>query len=181
MTPGFVIWFTGLPAAGKTTLARAVAAQLADAGVPTQLLDSDELRRVLTPQPTYSAAERRWFYSTLVFLARLLATNGVNVLIAATAAARAERDLARQTLPRFAEVYVAATPAACRRRDPKGLWRRVDAGVIRGLPGADLAYEVPDSAESTVDTEQLTVAAAVAQVLRDLAAFLQPEPEGEVP
>jgi adenylylsulfate kinase len=168
VAPGFVIWLTGLPSAGKTTLARALRRLLAERGVAVQILDSDELRPVLTPEPTYSREERDWFYGVVVYLAALLARNGVNVLIAATGPRRAYRDEARVQLERFAEVYVACSPRACRERDPKGLWARADAGEIDTLPGAGASYEAPTSPEVRVDTEQLSAEEAARVILHEL-------------
>ncbi len=163
--PGFAIWFTGLPASGKTTLARALQRQLEAEGIRVQLLDSDELRRRLTPHPTYRAEERDWFYETIVFLAELLTRNGVNVLIAATAPARRYRDAARARLARFAEVLVACPPDVCRARDPKGLWGRADRGDISAFPGVGVAYEPPSSPELRVNTAHLTVEEATRRIL----------------
>jgi adenylylsulfate kinase len=87
--PGFAIWLTGLPSSGKTTLAHALSHLLTERGIAVQILDSDELRRRLTPNPTYSAEERDWFYDIITFLAELLTTNGVNILIAALGIRRA--------------------------------------------------------------------------------------------
>jgi adenylylsulfate kinase len=133
-----------------------------------QLLDSDELRKVLTPQPSYSAAERDWFYDVLVFLAELLANNGVNVIIAATAAQRAYRDRARERLSRFAEVYVDAPAEVCAQRDPKGLWQKVESGAISDLPGADLPYEPPLQPEAHVNTAGISAEEGAREVLRQL-------------
>lgn len=170
MAAGFALWFTGLPSSGKSTLARAVAERLAEAGTAVQLLDSDEMRRVLTPEPTYSAEERDWFYEVLVYIARLLVENEVNVMIAATGARRRYRAAARARLPRFAEVYVACPQAVCRERDPKGLWAKADQGLITGLPGADAPYEPPAAPEARVDTGDLTVAEAATRVVNQLQA-----------
>jgi adenylylsulfate kinase len=128
-TNAFALWFTGLPAAGKTTLARAVQRQLADRDVQTLLLDSDEMRMILTPQPTYAAEEREWFYRVLADLAAWLVRNGINVLIAATANRRAYRQRARQQIARFGEVYVRCGLATCQRRDPKGIYARQWCGT----------------------------------------------------
>lgn len=168
MATGFAIWFTGLPSSGKSTLARAVAEQLAAEGTGVQLLDSDGLRRVLTPEPTYTAEERDWFYEVVVFVARLLVENGVNVLIAATGPRRRYREAARARLPRFAEVYVFCPPAVCRDRDPKGLWAKADQGLITTLPGAGAPYEPPAVPEAQVDTSELSVAQATTQLLKQL-------------
>lgn len=170
-TPGFAVWFTGLPASGKTTLARAVQQRLSERGYIVELLDSDELRRQLTPEPTYTPAERDWFYDTIVFLADLLTRSGVNVLIAATGPRRAYRDAARARLPRFAEVYVDCPPQICRERDPKGLWQQAAQGEIERLPGAGAPYEPPPSPEIHVPTASLSASEAADRVLRQLVTL----------
>ncbi len=168
--PGFAIWFTGLPAAGKTTIAQTVQQQLAALGIRAQLLDSDAVRARLIPEPTYSAAEREGFYDLLVYLAQLLTQNGVNVLIAATGHKRAYRHAARSTLARFAEVYVECPPAICRQRDPKGLWMKADRGEIKGLPGAGELYEEPVSPEVQVRSDHLSADKAASEVVWTLTA-----------
>jgi adenylylsulfate kinase len=170
---GFVIWFTGLPAAGKTTVARAVQSQLTAQGIQTVLLDSDELRAVLTPTPTYSDAEREWFYSVLVYLAAWLARGGVNVLIAATANRRAYRQAARSQIERFAEVYVQCALVICRQRDPKGIYARAAQGGASHVPGLGSHFEPPDKPEATVCTEQGTPADAAQVVLAQLTGFVK--------
>lgn len=168
MAAGFALWFTGLPSSGKSTLARAVAERLAEQGTAVQLLDSDEMRRVLTPEPTYSAAERDWFYDVVVYVAHLLVQNGVNVMIAATGGRRRYRAAARGRLPRFAEIHVDCPPAVCRERDPKGLWAKADQGLITRLPGADAPYEPPAAPEARVETSDLSVEQAATQILNQL-------------
>ena len=163
--PGFAIWFTGLPAAGKTTLAQTVQRQLAACGLSTILLDSDELRAILTPEPTYSDGERDWFYSALAGLAALLTRNGVNVLIAATAHRRAYRDAARAQIERFAEVYVACPAEVCQQRDPKGIYARAEKGQAARVPGLGRTFEPPLRAELTIDTAQRKPAEAAALVI----------------
>jgi len=96
--PGFVLWLTGLPSSGKSSLAGELVRLLAERGVAVQVLDSDELRQVLTPEPTYSPRERDWFYDTLGYIAALLARNGVNVVVAATGPLRQHRQAARQLI-----------------------------------------------------------------------------------
>lgn len=166
--PGFAIWLTGLPASGKTTLAHALSHLLAQRGIATQVLDSDELRRTLTPNPTYSPEEREWFYDVITFLAELLTGNRVHVLIAATASRRAFRQAARDRIACFAEVYVKCPPEVCRTRDPKGLWARADRGQITALPGAGAAYEPPALPEATVDTGRYPAEEAAHRILSQL-------------
>jgi adenylylsulfate kinase len=167
---GFAIWLTGLPSSGKTTLAHALSRLLSERGVAVQVLDSDDLRRRLTPNPTYSSEERDWFYNVVTFLAGLLTDNGINVLIAATASRRAYRQAARARIGRFAEVYVDCSPEVCRARDPKGLWKRADEGEITTLPGAGVPYDPPQSPEVHVDTARLSVEKAARHILAQLDA-----------
>ena len=150
--PGFAIWLTGLPSSGKTTVAHALSDLLAERGIAVQVLDSDELRTRLTPNPHYSPQERDWFYAMVTFLAELLTQNGANCLIAATASRRAYREAARRRIKRFAEVYVDCPPAVCQERDPKGLWQRAHKREIDALPGFGSPYEPPESPDVRVDT-----------------------------
>lgn len=162
---GFVLWFVGRPAAGKSTIAHLLHEELTKAGLASCVLDSDELRAILTPQPTFSDAEREWFYAALVGLAGVLARNGVHVLIAATGQRQAYRAVAYAQLPHFAEVYVHCSLTTCQARDPKGLYARAQAGAIEQLPGAGAIFEPPVAPALIIDTEQQTPAAAVELVL----------------
>lgn len=149
--PGFAVWLTGFPASGKSTIARFLAALLAGHGARAFVLDSDDLRSLITPKPRYDAAERDRFYGTLADLARTLSENGVPVLVAATANRRAYRDRARAGIPRFLEVHVACPLEVCRKRDPKGIYRRAAAGTARNVPGVSAPYEPPLRPEVVVD------------------------------
>lgn len=166
--PGFVIWLTGRPAAGKTTLAREMRQLLAEQGIHTVILDSDELRKIVTPRPEYSEEERNWFYEVVALLAAWLARNGVNVLIAATAHRRLYRDQARVLIQRFAEVYIDCPVAMCRQRDRKGLYTQVAAN----LPGVGVPYEAPLAAEAVVDTGRHRPARAAVLVCQQLGQHL---------
>lgn len=163
--PGFVLWLVGRPASGKSTLARLLHQQLAEVGVVSCVLDSDEVRAILTPQPTYSDAERDWFYRTLVDLAALLSRNGVAVLIAATGQRQAYRAAAYQQIPTFAEIYVQCSLDTCRARDPKGLYAKAQAGLVTQLPGVDARFEPPQAPALILDTEVQTPAESVALMM----------------
>lgn len=141
MSHGAVVWLTGLPSSGKTTLAERIAARLREERVPAVVLDSDEVRDVVVPSLGHGVADRDVFYQTLGGLASLLARRGLVVLVAATAHRRVWREHARHRAPRFIEVYVATPLEECRRRDPKGLFAR--AGDLPDLPGVGVAYEPP--------------------------------------
>jgi len=172
---GFGIWFTGLPASGKTTLAHALADELAARGLPVQVLDSDALRQVLTPEPSYTEEERAWFYGTMVTIGRLLAQNGINVLLAGTAHRRAYRDRARQAFGRFAEIYVRCSLETCMERDEKGVYAKALAHQASTVPGLQVPYETPQSPEVTVDTELQTVSECTRHIVSRLEelSFLQ--------
>lgn len=139
--PGAVVWLTGLPASGKSTLATRLEARLREARVPAVVLDGDEVREVLVPPPGHDPAGRDACYRTLAGLAALLARRGQVAIVAATAHQRAWRELARARAPRFVEVHVATPVDECRRRDPKGLY--ATAAIAAALPGAGVAYEPP--------------------------------------
>ncbi len=165
---GLTIWLTGLPASGKTTLAGVLAARLAERGHSVEVLDADALRQILTPRPRYDEEERKWFYGVLVYLADLLSRHGVTVLLAATAHRRAYRELARGTLPRFAEVYVSCPIGECRRRDRKELYQRARLGLIQTLPGEQEPYEAPEAPSAVANTELLDPEEAADSVIHQL-------------
>lgn len=142
---GAVVWFTGLPAAGKSTLAATLVARLRERGASAVLLDSDQVRDALVPPPGHDGVARDGFYRTLAGLAALLARQGLVVAVAATAHRRVWRALARALAPRFIEVYVDTPLAECQRRDPKGLYAA--ASALPHLPGVNVPYEPPQAPE----------------------------------
>jgi adenylylsulfate kinase len=146
---GVVVWFTGLAASGKTTLAGRVRARLLAQATPTCTLDGDVLRGIIAPQLGYSDGERRQFYTALAKLAAELAEQGLIVLVPATAHLREYRQKARDLAPRFIEVWLKTPLAECERRDPKGLYAAATASPGH-LPGVDVAYEEPTHAEVVV-------------------------------
>lgn len=174
---GWAVWLTGLPASGKTTIARALWQRLGSAGVPAAILDSDELRRVITPEPTFSPTERDQVYTALVDLAALLTGYGVNVIIAATGSRRAYRQAARTRLMPFAEVWVVCPPELCRARDPKGLYAQAAAGIISNLPGIDASYEAPEAPDLTIDSARQTPAENVATMMLALPFLRERSPD----
>jgi len=141
VTAGAVVWLTGLPASGKSTLAGHLVDRLRGRGREPILLDGDEVRAALVPTPGYDPVGRDGFYRSLGNLAGLLAGQGAVVVVAATAHRRVWRDAARARAPHFVEVHVATAADECARRDPKRLYARPDARA--DLPGAGTAYEPP--------------------------------------
>jgi adenylylsulfate kinase len=168
-TEGFVLWFTGLPSSGKSTLARAVAAELRALDTPTILLDGDEVRAALRPSPAYDEASRDAFYETLTNLAALACAQGLVVLVAATAHKRAFRARARDALGdrRFAEVFVDTPLSLCEQRDSKGLYRASSDGAVATLPGVGAAYERPEAPALIVYPDEPAAPSRVARWLVD--------------
>jgi adenylylsulfate kinase len=162
MDAAFAVWLTGLPASGKSTIARVLLVELQQRGLRPAWLESDALRALLTPQARYDDAERELFYESLVHLGAFLAQRGVPVILDATANRRAYRDAARQRIARFAEVFVDCPQRVCEARDPKGLYSRARQGAVSSLPGAQAAYEPPLAPELVVrgDVESPQEAAA---------------------
>lgn len=163
---GSVVWLTGLPASGKSTLAGRLRDALQQHGMTPCLLDSDELRNIIGERLGYSEEDRGAFYAMLARLAAELARQGLIVLVAATANLRSYREHARAVAPRFVEVWVATPLEECQRRDPKGLYANADR--LQQLPGVGVIYEEPLNPE--VRTRGTDDAAVVEQVLRAVLA-----------
>jgi len=147
---GFAVWITGLPASGKSTVTAALEKELALRGLKVAVLESDALRKVLTPRPRYDEEERNVFYGALAHVGQLLTEHGVSVIFDATANRRAYRDRARHAIARFLEVFVDCPLDVCMSRDPKGIYRRGREGSAAGVPGMDAVYEPPDAPDVTV-------------------------------
>ncbi len=145
------MWLTGLPASGKSALARELVLALEARGLRPAVLESDAVRPILTPSPTYDDAERDAFYRTLGWAAGLLADHGVPAIVDATANLRRYRDLARARITRFLEVHVECPLAVCMARDPKGIYRRGVGDPAGRVPGLHVPYEPPLAPEVTTD------------------------------
>jgi sulfate adenylyltransferase len=171
---GLVVFFTGLSGSGKSTIARGVTDALLETGERTvTLLDGDVVRRELSAGLTFSRADRDMNIRRIGWVAAEVARHGGLALccpIAPYAAARGmARQLAREVGAGFVLVHVATPLDVCEARDRKGLYARARAGELTGMTGIDDPYEVPTDADLTVDTSELTVAAAVDTVLAHLA------------
>ena len=154
------IWITGLPASGKSTITAALKPKLEALGHSVEVLESDEVRRALTPNPTYSHEERGLFYRALAFFGCRLTEHGVTVIFDATANKRAFRDYARELIPNFVEVAVECPLEVCRQRDRKGTYRRGEAGGSTTVPGLQDPYEPPMNPEVSIDATTISPDAA---------------------
>jgi adenylylsulfate kinase len=154
---GVVAWFTGLPSAGKSTLAAAVAGELRRRAIPAVTLDSDDIRAML-PSLGYDDAARNQLYALLARLAAHIARQGHVVLVPATAHRLTYRDAARALAPAFLEIFVDTPLDEARRRDTKGLY----AGAVASAPGVGTDYEPPVAPAFRVRPGEADAAARIA-------------------
>lgn len=158
VTSGATIWLTGLPSAGKTTLARALEKRFLEAGQRVEVLDGDVVRTYLTKDLGFTPDDRRENVRRIGFVADLLSRNGVVVLCPVIAPYRDSRDEVRELHgDRFIEVHVATSVDECSKRDVKGLYAKQQAGELSGLTGVDDPYEPPLNPEIVVQTEGRTL------------------------
>ncbi len=165
---GCTLWLTGLPSAGKSTIAAGVAELVRVAERPVQVLDGDEIRRHLTADLGFSRRDRDENVRRIGFVARMLAQNGLVVLVPVIApyeaARRSVRDQHADHGLAFVEVYVSTPVDVCAARDVKGLYAEQRAGRLSGLTGVDDPYEEPQSPDLLVPAHRQTVEQSVSAV-----------------
>ena len=140
-----------MPASGKTTITHQLIHELNQRNVDVQVLESDTLRQVLTPNPSYTPEERETFYNSMVYFGKLLTNNGVNVIFDAVANRKRWREKAREEIPRFLEIFVKTSLEICRQRDPKGIYKSADRGDAKFVPGQQQVYEAPLKPDIVLD------------------------------
>ncbi|MCP5409289.1 MAG: adenylyl-sulfate kinase [Chromatiaceae bacterium] len=167
-----VIWFTGLSASGKSTIAGALEQILTHQGYHTYLLDGDNVRHGLCNDLGFSDDDRSENIRRVGEVAKLMADAGLIILAAFISPFRSDRRIVREILPegQFVEVFVDATLEVCRKRDPKQLYAKADRGEIKCFTGIDSPYEEPYNPEVRIDANRLSVAEAVNQLLAYLHA-----------
>jgi len=165
---GVVIWFTGVPASGKSTIAAAVEKELLAQDLPVENLDADEVRANLSPNLGYTAEARDENTKRLAWMSQMLSKHGINVIVAAVSPLRSHRDRARQWCPKFVEVFVDCPLEVCQQRDPQGLYARAARGEVNDIAGMHMPYEAPNSPEVHCPTHLLSVQDCVQAVIDEL-------------
>ena len=152
---GAVLWFTGLSACGKSTVANAVDHKLHQLGKHTFVLDGDNIRMGLNKNLGFSAEDRAENIRRIGEVAKLFASAGTLALTAFISPYRADRDKVREILQpgEFIEIYVNASLETCEKRDPKGLYKKARAGEIKNFTGISDPYEAPEKAELVLDSD----------------------------
>lgn len=156
---GLVIWFTGLSASGKSTLAIALERKLYENGMLTQVLDGDKIRSGLNNNLGFTAEDRIENIRRIAEVSRLFSDCGIIAISAFISPTNAIRKMARNIIgnKNFFEVYVSTSIEVCEQRDPKGLYKKARAGTISDFTGISAPYEEPDDAQLTIDTSKYTV------------------------
>ena len=168
---GFVIWFTGLSASGKTTIANIVEPEFERRGYVVDHLDGDIIRTHLSKGLGYTKEDRDANIARIGWVASRLARAGAAVVVSAISpyaeARRHARSLVEQNAP-FVEVHVATPLDECARRDPKGLYAQAFSGELENFTGVSAPYEEPRDPELRVDTTGATPTESAALVLARL-------------
>lgn len=176
---GFVLWFTGLPCSGKSTLADLLKPELEKRGRLVDVLDGDVVRTHLTKGLGFSKEDRDTNIRRIGFVAGLVARHGGIAITAAISPYRAIRDEIRGSVENFIEVFVNTPLEICIKRDVKGMYKRALAGEMKGFTGVDDPYEAPVSPEITIETETETPEMSAARILGKLEQLGLIEPAHE--
>src|ERR1041385_792491 len=172
MHKGFVLWFTGLSGAGKTTLSTRLAEELKARGLRVEILDGDEVRTNLSKGLGFSKEDRDTNIRRIGYVSRLLARNNVAVIAAAISPYREVRDEVRRAIAEngaaFIEVFAKCSIDVLAERDVKGLYKKALAGELKGFTGVSDPYEEPFHPEAIVETDRETIEASTEKILKAL-------------
>jgi adenylylsulfate kinase len=168
VTRPFIIWMTGLPCAGKTTIAKNLKKFITDLAI----LDGDELREWLPTKNDFSKKGRNEHNRTVAHIAKLLLEHNISVCVSLVSPYKENRETARAIISgdgyRFIELYVKCALSICERRDIKGFYKRARKGEIKQFTGIDDVYEVPDNPDLIIDTENNTLEYTISHILEYL-------------
>ncbi|MET7687419.1 adenylyl-sulfate kinase [Streptomyces sp. NPDC005483] len=168
VTTGATVWLTGLPSAGKTTIAYELAGRLREEGHLVEVLDGDEIREFISAGLGFSREDRHTNVQRIGFLAELLARNGVKALVPVIAPYSDSREAVRkrhqESGAAYLEIHVATPVEVCSVRDVKGLYAKQAAGELSGLTGVDDPYEEPETPDLRIESQNQTVQESAAAV-----------------
>ncbi|MGF6760360.1 adenylylsulfate kinase [Paraburkholderia sp. GAS33] len=171
-----VIWMTGLPGAGKTTIAQALNTALLEQGTKVVVLDGDTLREGLCSDLGFSDLDRLENVRRIAHVARLFQQMGHVVLVATISPLAAQRELARGIIGAgFLETFISASAERCSQRDPKGMYAQARLGKIAQFTGVSSAYEVPANPDLVIETSRCRVESAVATIILRLGKRVRTE------
>ncbi len=167
---GLVVWFTGLPASGKSTLAIAMERKLYNEGFLTQVLDGDKIRNGLNKNLGFTEEDRVENIRRIAEVGKLFSDCGVVAISAFISPTHAIRSMARDIIgnDNFFEVYLSTPLQVCEQRDPKGLYKKARAGIISDFTGVSAPYEAPTDANLVIDTSRYSVKEATELIFNDV-------------
>lgn len=154
MEKGFVIWLTGLPCSGKTTIAQRLFSYLKSKGYKTEVIDGDVIRQYISKGLGFTKEDRYENIRRVSFVANMLSRNGIIVIVAVISPYREMRKMAREMIEtQFIEIFVNAPLDVCKQRDVKGMYKRAQTGEIKGFTGIDDPYEPPENPDIECRTD----------------------------
>jgi len=172
-----IVWFTGLSASGKSTIAHLVERELFKQSIRTYVLDGDNVRHGINSDLGFSREERKENLRRIVEISKLFVDAGIFVLAAFISPYRDDRAYVRRQLENdnFIEVYVKCSIEECEKRDPKGQYRKARTGIIKDYTGISSPYEEPERPDLIIDTEKLSLEDSVKEIIKFLheKSFLQ--------
>ncbi len=162
-----VVWFTGLPAAGKSTIAHHLEKELFDRGIRTYVLDGDNVRHGLNSNLGFSREDRRENLRRIAEVGKICVDAGLVVLAAFVSPYREDREYVKTIIGNssFFEVYVKCSVDTCEKRDPKGNYRKAREGIIKEYTGVSAPYEEPLTPDIVLDTEIMNVESCISEIL----------------
>jgi len=165
--PSGVLWFTGLSAAGKSTIDHAVEKKLFSLGIRSYVLDGDNVRHGINSDLGFSLQDRKENIRRIVEISRLFVDAGFIVLASFISPSKKDREFVRNCLSQdnFYEVYIKCSIQECERRDPKGMYEKARRGIIKNYTGISAPYEEPESPDLVIDTEKLNIEDSIQGVL----------------
>ena len=165
---GFTVWFTGLPGAGKSTLARLLEGKLRQLGLPVEILDGDEVRKRLSKGLGFTREDREENIRRIAYVANLLTKVGGVAIVAAISPYAQSREEVRTEIENFVEVFVKCSLETCIERDPKGLYAKAQRGEISHFTGISDPYEEPKNPEIIIETDQEQPDESLMKILKQL-------------
>ncbi len=178
MNKGFVVWLTGLPGAGKSTISHLLEKKLKEWGRSVEILDGDVVRTYLCQGMGSGKQDYDMGVQRIAFVCKLLARNGVAVISAATSPYREARDKARKEIDNFLEVYVKCPPEVCVERDVQGLHQKSSKNKIKAVAGVSDPYEEPLNPGLVVETDKESMEESAEKIAQKLAELGYVNPQG---
>ena len=168
MQKGFVLWLTGLPGSGKTTLTKRLEEILRKKGLKLEVFDGDEVRKWLSPEAGFSREDRERHIKRVAMISKLLSRNGIAVIVSLVSPYRSVRNFARNEIENFLEIWIKCSVETCIKRDPKGLYKKAQSGGIKDMTGVQDVYEEPRNPELIIDTENNSVDECIDTLIEEL-------------